>query len=116
MKSALLVLACLGLACLARADAPPADAPCAAACGPTHKVCTPEETTKKTDKVVYDYKCVDYCLPRCSFFSSLWGHGCGCGNCGAPRVRRVLIKRVVHEECPDVKCTVEERPCGPLAP
>ena len=53
---------------------------------------------------------------RCSLFSIFSG-GCGCGDacldCGQPRVRHVLIKRIVHEECPDVKCEVREAPCVP---
>ena len=91
---------------------------CAPPC--VHKVCVPEPTVKKTDKAIYDEKCVDYCLPKCSLASIFSGHGCGCGeggclNCGHPRTRHVLIKRWVHEECPDTKCEVEEQPVCPAA-
>ena len=58
MKRYVLSLFCAGLAGLAWAADPPAAAPC------SPKVCMPEPTTKKIDKVIYDEKCVDYCLPR----------------------------------------------------
>jgi hypothetical protein len=107
MNSLLLSVLCANAAW---ADAPPAcPAPCAA------KVCVPVPTMRTTDKVVFDDRCVDYCLPRCSLFSLFWGGGCGCdrscANCGRPRTRHVLIKKIVHEECPDVKCEVREAPC-----
>ena len=122
------VLALLGAALTGlawAADAPPPAGPpapavvlppaapveCAAPC--VHKVCVPEPTTVVKDKVIYDDRCVDYCLPKCSLLSILKG-GCGCGaggcaDCGHPRSRRVLIKKVVQEECPDVKCVVQEQ-------
>ena len=134
--STLLCAALTSLAWAAVAPPPPPPAPpppppgavappdCASPC--VHKVCVPVPTVTKTDKVLYDEKCVDYCLPRCSLYSILSGHGCGCGdggcvNCGHPRTRHVLIKRWVHEECPDTKCEVEEQlPCAtgpaPLPP
>ena len=105
-------LLCAAVASLAwAADAPPPA--CVAPC--PVKVCVPEPTVRKTDKVIYDEKCVDYCLPRCSLASIFGGGGCGCGdggclNCGHPRTRHVLIKKYVHEECPDVKCEVQEAP------
>ena len=118
MKRYVFSLFCAGLARLAWAADPPAMAPppCPPPCGP--KVCVPEPTIRKTDKVIYDERCVDYCLPRCSLFSLFRGNGCGCGdggclNCGQPRVRHVLIKKFVHEECADVKCEVREGPCVP---
>ena len=118
VKRYVLSLFCAGLAGLAWAADPPAvaPAPCPPPCAP--KVCVPEPTTRKVEKVVYDDKCVDYCLPRCSLFSLFAGKGCGCGdggclNCGQPRTRHVLIKRLVREECPDVKCEVREAPCVP---
>ncbi|HVS36025.1 MAG TPA: hypothetical protein VMS17_10635 [Gemmataceae bacterium] len=109
MTRYVLSLLCAGVAASAwAADAPPlAPAPC----GPT--VCVPEPTTRKIDKVIYDQKCVEYCLPHCSFWS-LFGGGCGCASgCGTPHVRHVLIKKIVHEDCPDVKCEVREAPCVP---
>ncbi len=115
MKRYVLSLLCASLAGWAWAADPPAVVvPCPAPCGP--KVCVPEPTVRKTDKVIYDEKCVDYCLPHCSLWSLLTGGGCGCGceaGCGTPRVRHVLIKRVVHEERPAVKCEVREAPCVP---
>jgi hypothetical protein len=108
MKPYALSLLCATLAGLAWAtDAPPPE------CAP--KVCVPVPAVKKTEKVIYDERCVDYCLPHCSLWS-FFGCGCdagGCLNCGSPRTRRVLIKKVVHEECPDVKCEVREQlPCA----
>lgn len=109
MKNYALALLCAAAAALAWAeDAPPAcDAPC------VHKVCVPELTTVVKDKVIYDDRCVDYCLPKCSLLSILKG-GCsrgagGCTNCGRPRTRHVLIKKFVHEECPDATCVVREQ-------
>jgi hypothetical protein len=133
MKKTLLSLLCAGLASLAWASdvspqpllpagaepivsAPaPSGAVVIAGCGApcTVKVCAPEPGVKKTEKVIYDEKCVDYCLPRCSLFSLFGGAACGCQNCGQPRTKHVLIKRIAHEECPEVKCVVREQPpCG----
>ena len=112
MNKYLLTLLCAGLAGLAWAeDAGPAP-PCAA-CSAA-KVCVPVPTVKEETKVIYDDKCVDYCLPHCSLFSIFTG-GCGCNdggcpNCGRPRTRRVLIKKFVHEQCPEVKCEVRDAP------
>jgi hypothetical protein len=123
----MIAVLCVGLASLAQsADAPvfvsPASAPivglvgqpcCSAPCAA--KVCAPTPGIKKTEKVIYDEKCVDYCIPRCSLFSIFSGQ-CGCGNecstCGQPRTKHLLVKRIVHEECPDVKCEVQALPCG----
>ena len=116
MNRYVLSLLCTGLAGLAWAADPPAVVE-PAPCGP--KVCVAVPTVKKTDKVVYDCKCVDYCLPRCSLYSLFWGCcGCdgGCPNCGCPRTKHVLIKHVVQEECPDVKCEVRPAPCVPCGP
>jgi hypothetical protein len=123
----MIAVLCVGLAGLAQsADAPafvsPASAPlvgvvgqpcCSASCAA--KVCTPVPAIKKTDKVIYDEKCVDYCLPRCSLFSIFSGQ-CGCGKecsaCGQPRTKHLLVKKIVHEECAEMKCEVQAVPCG----
>ena len=99
-----------GLTWAAEVSAPPCPVP------HVPKVCVPEPTVRKTDKAIYDQKCVEYCLPCCSL-ASLFGGGCGCAgggclNCGRPRTRRALIKKYVHEERPDVKCEVRDQlPC-----
>jgi hypothetical protein len=99
-----------------------------------HKVCVPECTTKKHSHTVFSSKCIEYCLPRCSLFSGgLFSRGCshgcnqscdqscgsrGCAdNCGPVRTKRVLLKKVVTEECPDTKCVVQFAPaCTTSAP
>jgi hypothetical protein len=89
------------------------DAPCPPpACPPPcpAPVCVAVPATRTIDKVIYDDRCVAYCLPRCSLFSFLWHGTCGCAECGQPRTRHVLIKKIVHEECPDVKCEVRQAP------
>ena len=124
MRQYVVTLLCAAGAGLAwGADAPPTPpaAPCEAPC--VHKVCVPEPTTVVKDKAIYDQRCVDYCLPKCSLWSILKG-GCSCGDggcadCGRPRTRKVLIKRYVHEECPETKCVVVEQPAcaaGALPP
>jgi hypothetical protein len=128
MNKWIMTALCVGLASLAQAaDGPfaaPASQPvvgpvgaacCQADCGA--KVCVPVAGIKKRDKVIYDEKCVDYCIPRCSLWSIFSGQ-CGCGgeagcqNCGQPHTKRLLVKRIVHEECPDVKCEVQAAPCA----
>ncbi len=97
------------------AGQPCCDAACAA------KVCAPTSGTKKTEKVIYDEKCVDYCIPRCSLWSIFSGQcgcegGTGCQNCGQPHTKHLLVKRIVYEECPAVKCEVQAVPCGTPGP
>jgi hypothetical protein len=129
MNRWMMAVLCVGLTGLAQAaDAPgvatAAPAPivglagqpcCSASCAA--KVCAPTPGTKKTEKVIYDEKCVDYCIPRCSLWSIFSGQcGCdggnGCLNCGQPRTKHLLVKKIVHEECPEVKCEVQAVPCG----
>jgi hypothetical protein len=96
---------------------------CGPQCGgcPTCKVCVPEPTIKKHPHTVFGVKCVDYCLKKCPPFASLRGgccnDGCGaaCGDCGKPRTKKVLLKKVITCDEPDYKCRVEERPvsCQP---
>ena len=82
MKRYTLTLLCAALTGLAwAADAPPAP-PCEAPC--VHKVCVPEPTVVVKDKVIYDDRFVDYCLPKCSLWSILKG-GCCCGDGGPVR-------------------------------
>ena len=79
-------------------------AACRDACPP--KVCVPEPTTKKVTRVVYESKCVEYCLPKCSLFG-----GCSnCDSCGKPRTKHILVKKVIIEECPATKCVVHDAP------
>ncbi len=71
-------------------------------------------TTKKFTKAVYDVKCEDYAYKKCAFgyefrcCSSCNGDGNpDCVNCGKPRVRKILLKKYVTEECPTTKCEVQ---------
>ena len=83
-------------------------APCHDACPP--KVCVSEPTTKKVTRVVYESKCIDYCLPKCSLLG-------GCADCGKPRTKHILVKKVITEECPATKCVVQIAPaCTTAAP
>jgi hypothetical protein len=126
MKSLLVGVCCLALAAPLGAQSPrrsvPAKdaaihtvghfgkAPCAEDCAP-HKVCVPESTTIKKPRVVFSMKCVEYCLPKCS----LHARGCDkCDNCdadcGPPRTKRVLMKKVVVDECPGTICVLKPAP------
>jgi len=119
MRPLILALVCVACGGPGRAADPPPP-PCPPPCAPpppcAAKTCVAVPATLKTDKVIYDDRCVDYCLPRCSLWSLLGG-GCGCDggclSCGHPRTRHVLLKKILHEECPDVKCEPREAPCGP---
>lgn len=119
ISARLLLGVCCGIACTPRAAAaasPPA--PCEAGYRiveetcyreVVHKVCRMVPDVKKTTKVVYDYKVVDYYLPkkhglRCSQCGQC---GCSCGVCGKPRTKRVLMKKFVTVEQPTCKCVVE---------
>ena len=81
-----------------------------AACEPicVTKVCVPQPSKTKTTRTVYDVKCVDYCLPKCPCWIPFLGGGrCGDGcypECGKPRTRHVLVKKVVTEERDTYKC------------
>jgi hypothetical protein len=76
---------------------------------PKCKVCVPE--VKHNTKTVYDCKCEEYCLPRCSLWSLLCGK-CG-GAAGCPccelRTRHVLIKKKAPT-CDTMQCVVKEVP------
>lgn len=92
---------------------------CADGCGA--KVCRPVVETRKVGKRVYDDICEDFCLPRCSLFSGLFGHkNCcdegHCAACGNVRTKKYLIVKIRnHEECVN-KCVVEQACCQPAAP
>jgi hypothetical protein len=87
-------------------------------CQPCEKVCVPVPTTKKITKVVYGYKCIDFCIPHnIECHDGCCSGGCGCcptvcPSCEHPRVRKALIKWVRTTECPTFKCEVRAVPCG----
>jgi hypothetical protein len=63
----------------------------------------------KTTKTVYEEKCIDFCLPKCSCLL-----GCG-GCCEKPRTKKVLVKKTITCECPGTKCElrlVADQPCA----
>jgi hypothetical protein len=128
-----------GTAC----DGPPAgcavtdesSACCADSCGASAcKVCVPQATKKKKDKVTYSSKCVDFCVPKpscphhacgddacggngdCNVGAapcSAW-QACGgadCIKCGHVRTKKVLIKKVKTIESDTYKC-VPQSVCG----
>src|SRR6516165_5113020 len=91
---------------------PPEDGP------PACKVCVAVVGTKKVMKNEYQCKPVDYCLPRLPGLWQLWYAGkTDCLECGRPLYRRVLMKRIVTQECPTVQCEVQIKPaaCTPTA-
>jgi hypothetical protein len=118
-----------GPAALEKAPGCCADSRCASAC----KVCVPEWTTKKTEKVAYGCKCVDFCLPNCFWIHRECRDGCcqdpnckvcaakrgacsecggaGCIKCGRVRTRKVLIKKVHVTEVEQLDC-VPKTVCG----
>ena len=92
-----------------------------------HKVCIAVPDKKKISKTVYSCTEKDVCLPKCVHGGSERinrGHGCndhcasncpeqGCAACGRPRTVRVLMKKVVTEECPTTKCEVSYEAAAP---
>src|SRR5439155_1845102 len=110
----------LGLCCLALAAAPAwAQAPirdaaflpvshgtrgtaCAEPCAA--KVCVAVPTTIKHTHTCFSSKCLEYCLPNCTF-----SRGCdtSCAdNSGPVRTKHVLMMRRVTHECPATTCEV----------
>lgn len=108
---------------------------CADACGASAcKVCVPEATKKKKEKVSYGSKCIDFCVPKpscphhacgdgacgangnCSACAAQAGAcqacgGAGCIKCGRVRTKKVLIKKVTTIESDTFKC-VPQSVCG----
>jgi len=73
------------------------------------KVCVPEPAKKKTVTPWYDCVSKDYCLPRCPwpacwFGKKRCGEGAPCTECGPPRTRNVLVKKLAVKETDTVKC------------
>ncbi|MCY2987347.1 MAG: hypothetical protein NTY19_05710 [Planctomycetota bacterium] len=114
---------------------------CAGSCGTSAcKVCVPEATKKKKDKVAYSSKCVDFCVPKpslhgvcsagacggngdCNACAAQAGvcqacGGAGCIKCGRVRTKKVLIKKVKSIESDTYKCVPrsvcgDQATCGP---
>jgi len=89
---------------------PPACAP--ECCPSTYKTCVPVPDVHKKTKTVFCCREIDFCLPKCSSCSLFSRHHCTepCPNCeNCARTKRVLLTKVVTEECPSTKCVVEER-------
>ena len=91
-----------------------AQQPEAAGPPPACKVCVSEP--KPTTRKVYGCKTEEYCLPRCSLLSWLWGAcGCDAGPCGDLRVRhRLIVKKVPG--CDTKQCVPREVPAAGTAP
>jgi hypothetical protein len=70
------------------------------------KECVPVPGTPKTH-TEYCSRTIDFCVRRCT----LCGGSCDadCVNCGRPRTKHVMLKRVVTDECPTTKCEVSYR-------
>src|SRR5262245_53850632 len=73
-------------------------------------VCVAVPTTVKHPKTLYRCKSVDFCVPKCSLHGI---HNCStcCTNCGPPRTKNVLMKKIVDEEHCGMKCEVQR--CAP---
>jgi hypothetical protein len=69
--------------------------------------------TKKVTRIVYESKVEWYCLSKCPCPLHVGKHNCCdpcgkvCTSCDTPRCRRVLVKKVITEEQPTMKCVVE---------
>lgn len=92
-----------------------ADDAAPAACGAEGcgKVCVRVPDVQKTPRTIYDCKCEEYCAPRCSLRALLGGL---CGHppdscCGSVRTRKILLKKVVTDECLTTKCVVQPALC-----
>lgn len=72
-----------------------------------HTICTTVPDVKKTVKPVYRCKEEEICLPKCSHCKQKCGDCSSCPQCGKPRSRRVLVKKLVMEACPTSKCVIE---------
>jgi hypothetical protein len=87
----------------------PVDASCPAPCASTYKACVAVPGVTVKTKVVFGCREVDYCLPRCGLFGGC-RDACPTENCEYhARTKRVLLKKVVTEECTSTKCVVQER-------
>jgi hypothetical protein len=109
MKKYLMALLSAGIlgAAWAEEAAPCASESCVQPC--LRKVCCPEPTTVKTTKTVYEEKCIEFCVPKCSCLLN-----CG-GCCEKPHTKKVLVKRTITCECPGTKCElriVADQPCA----
>ena len=73
------------------------------------KVCV-KECVPKT-KVVYEVKCREYCVGKCSFFGMLRSAcgDCADGACGEVRTKKVLIKKIVPDGT-EAKCVLKDAP------
>ncbi|MEK6236141.1 MAG: hypothetical protein N2C14_15655 [Planctomycetales bacterium] len=69
------------------------------------KTCRPQCEIRTRTRVVYGCKREHVCLPSCSIWS-LFGKECGCVQCGEPRAKRTLLKKIIPEEECGVKCVV----------
>ena len=77
------------------------------------KVCVAVAGTRKVTKTEYQCKRIDYCLPRLPGPCQLWHVDKSvCPECGQPLRRRVLMKRIVTQECPTVRFEVQHMPAG----
>lgn len=103
MKTLLIALLCGALVSPLAAQHPAAA--CHDAC--PQKVCVPEPATKKVTRVVYESKCVEYCLPKCSLFG---GCDSSCTNSDKPRTKHILVKKVITEERPATRCVLLDAP------
>src|SRR5262245_43183476 len=74
-------------------------------------VSVPVPPPNHTPRPEYPCKTVEYCLPKLSKpFGLFHGKDCHCLDCGSPRQKRVLLKRIVTDECPDTTCEVRQAP------
>jgi hypothetical protein len=72
-----------------------------ASCQPC-PTCVREPAIKKITHTTYCSSCELFCVPSCGHcLLSLFG---GCNDCGEPRERYYLIKKVHTEICPTTKC------------
>lgn len=74
-------------------------------CVSTSKLCVPVPGVKVHTTVVYGCKTVDYCLPKSGGIFGRCHDSCPSANCeNSARTKRVLLKKVVTQECPETKC------------
>lgn len=64
--------------------------------------CRLEKSTKAHSHPIYRCREKEVCLPRCGWV--LFGACEECADCGLPRTKRVLLKKIVTEQRPAVVC------------
>jgi hypothetical protein len=80
-------------------------------------VCKVVPDVKRVSRTVYSSRTEWICLPKCRCALPLVQRECSetaatCAQCKKPRLRRVLVKRLVVDEKPGFKCVIDDTGCA----